>query len=396
MKFVLLIILSLAVVLGGCELRFGAQPTPTAEPSMPAPPPAVVVVWVQDGDLYAWREDDPTARVIASGAVIEPHLSPSGRLVAFTRGAQGDARALWVVGIDGTGERELVAPDVIPSIRNGHPQIDQVEWLGEEAVYFGTRQDYENGSVRDDNLYRAALDADPQLILPAGAGGAFAISPDGQQIAVVSAGQYDTVEGQVTLLDPLGVQVSEKLSFTALRAPNEPPFYPPLVWNVEGDFVRVPVSSRGSERVALWRVPVEGEAQIFGYITALPDGLPVWGGARMVYIQANENERLVLILSDASGANGQVYATGVIAKPRWLPDAQHFAYELDGGLWLGRPGAAPRLLLDQAPEQVVFLADGTFVYAAAGALLRGHIDGGVEEVVANVEGGAAFDAAMNP
>lgn len=381
-------------VFGGCELRFGAQPTPTPEPPTPVPPPAVVVVWAADGDLYAWREDDPTARVIASGAVIQPYLSPNGSRVAFTRGAQGDARALWVVGTDGTGAQELVAPDVIPSIRSGHPQIDQVAWLGDEAVYFGTRQDYENGSVRDDNLYRAALDADPQLILPPGAGGAFAISPDGQQIAVVSAGQYDTVEGQVSLLDPLGVQVSEKLSFTALRAPNEPPFYPPLAWNDAGDFVRVPVPSRENDRVALWRVPINGDAQIFGYITAVPEGLPVWASARMLYLQAGEHGGLTLLVADANGENAQVYATGALANPRWLPGGDHFAYELDGGLWLGQPNQAPRLLFAQAPERVVFLEDGSLVYVAAGALLRGNIDGGAPEVVANVASDVLFDAAM--
>lgn len=384
----------LSLWLTGCELRFGAQPTPTPEPTTPAPLPAAVVVWVEDGDLYVWREDDPTPRVIASGAVIQPYLSPSGSRLAFTRGAQGDARALWVSGIDGTGEQELVTPDVIPSIRNGHPQIDQVEWLGEDAVYFGTRQDYENGSVRDDNLYRAALDAEPQLILPPGAGGAFAISPDGQQIAVITAGMYDTVEGQVSLLDPLGVQVSEKLGFTALRAPNEPPFYPPLAWSDTSDFVRIPVPSRDNQRVALWRMPVNGDAQIFGYITATPDGLPVWAGARMLYMQAGENGSLMLLLADASGENAQVYATGALASPRWLPDAQHFAYEMDGGLWLGQQDQAPRLLLDQAPEQVVFLTDGSFVYVAAGTLLRGYIDGSAPEVVANVPSNVLFDAAM--
>ena len=162
------------------------------------------------------------------------------------------------------GEQQLVKPETLKSLRNGHPQIKQVDWLDGQTVYFNTEQRYDSGSVSDDDLYRVELDgSDPQLILPPGAGGNFAISPDGQQIAVVRAGVYDTQKGQVALLDPLGAQVNGKLTFTALSVPSEAPFYLPLSWSEDSSFVRVPVPSRENDRVALWRVPVEGEAAHF-------------------------------------------------------------------------------------------------------------------------------------
>ncbi|MFN8563971.1 MAG: hypothetical protein U0703_20665 [Anaerolineae bacterium] len=125
-------------------MRIALRATATPQPTATEPPaPVLTVVWTQgDGNLLAWREDDPTPRQIASGGVICPYLSPDGEHVAFTRGAQGDAISLWAVGVDGTGERELVAPGVIPSIRDGHPQIDRVAWLDDQTVYFDTYQQH--------------------------------------------------------------------------------------------------------------------------------------------------------------------------------------------------------------------------------------------------------------
>ncbi len=196
----------LLLVLVGCDMRFGTPPTATPAPTELPPAPVAVVVWAQDGNLYAWQPDAPAPRLIAQGAVIQPYLSPSGARVAFTRGAQGDALALWSVGVDGMGEAELAPPDLIPSIRDGHPQINAVAWLDEsslddQTIYFNTRQDYPSGSVRDDNLYRAQVGAAPRLILPPGAGGDFALSPDGQQIAVTTAGACDMQKERVTLLE---------------------------------------------------------------------------------------------------------------------------------------------------------------------------------------------------
>jgi len=269
-------VFALSFLLVGCDLHFGAIPTPTLTPTTP-PTPILTVVWVKNGDLYAWRENNPTPLKIAATGIIQPFLAPDGNRVAFIRGQQGDKSSLWAVGIDGTGEQQLVKPEALKSIRGGHPQIDQVKWLDDQTVYFDTIQHYDSGDVRDDDLYRATLgSSDPQLILPPGAGGDFALSPDGQQIAVIRAGIYDTQKGQIALLDPLGAKVVNKLTFTALSAPSDPPFYPPLAWSDNSTFVRVPIPNRDNDRVALWRVPIEGDAAIFGYISAAPEGLPVW------------------------------------------------------------------------------------------------------------------------
>ncbi|MGC8780941.1 MAG: SH3 domain-containing protein [Anaerolineae bacterium] len=60
------------------------------------------------GAIYAMNADGSNLRYLTHG--MDPALSPDGRLVAFTRwmgsstGVKGD---LWVIGVDGTGERQV-------------------------------------------------------------------------------------------------------------------------------------------------------------------------------------------------------------------------------------------------------------------------------------------------
>ncbi|MFN8450946.1 MAG: hypothetical protein U0521_20795 [Anaerolineae bacterium] len=55
------------------------------------------------------------------------------------------------------------------------------------------------------------------------------------------AGSYDMQKGSVAVLDPRGVEIDEKLTFTAISAPSEAPFYPPPAWSADSTFVRVPI-----------------------------------------------------------------------------------------------------------------------------------------------------------
>ncbi len=393
---VLFLLFALMLYLCACDLHFGAIPAPTITPTT-APIPILTVVWVQDGDLYAWREDHPTPLKIAETGIIQPYLAPDGKHVAFIRGQQGDKSSLWAVGIDGVGETQLVKPEALKSLRNGHPQIDQVGWLDGQTVYFNTFQQYETRSVLDDDLYRAELgSSDPQLILPPGAGGNFAISPNGQQIAVIRAGIYDTQKGQVALLDPLGAQVVNKLTFTALSVPSEAPFYLPLSWSEDSSFVRVPVPSHENDRVALWRVPVAGEAAIFGYISAALDGLPVWSGDQMIYLRAaSEAGVMDLLLADANGEHEQVYDSGNISNLRWSPDDDRLGYDKDGGTGFGRRGEKSGG--EYPVQRAIVLADSLYVFMSEGGLRTTDLDGNVLTAIAYpLPADVLFDAVVAP
>ncbi|MEO8395969.1 MAG: hypothetical protein ABI700_23440 [Chloroflexota bacterium] len=388
------IVALILLLLVGCDLHFGAIPTPTIAPTA-TPAPTLTVVFVKDGDLYAWREDNPTALKIAATGIIQPFLAPDGRQVAFIRGQQGDKSSLWAVGIDGLGEQQLVKPEALKSLRNGHPQIDQVDWLDGQTVYFNTLQQYETRSVQDDDLYRAELgSSDPQLILPSGAGGNFAISPDGQQIAVVRAGIYDTQKGQLALLDPLGAKVVNKLTFIALSDPSEAPFYLPLSWSEDSTLVRVPVANPDNDRVALWRVPVEGEAAIFGYISAALDGLPAWSDNQMVYTRESSQQGMTdLLVADANGENEQVYDSGKLSHPYWLPDGRIFAYNKNRGIGLGMRGES-RGYMDF--PRLRFLTHDYYIFVLSGYISYKTANTPIEGIYPPVPDDVPFDAVVAP
>ncbi len=378
-----------------CNLNFGTSPT-LAPDSTPASASHLVVVWANaDGDLSAWRDDDPTPRLIASGSAITPYLAPDGQHVAFTRGSQGEPVSLWSVGIDGTGASELVAPGDVPAQGRGRPEIAQVAWLDATTIYFNSRQLSDTRSVADENLYRVEFDGSPQLILPPGAGGDFSISPDGQWIAVASAGVYDTQKGRVSILDPLGASVSEALTFTALAPPQDPPVTPPLDWTDDSAFVRVPIPNLTGLGVTLWRIPVapdppDDKASIFGTVGALSDGLPHWGKTSMIYLQTSDR-RIALVIANASGEAPTVYTNGRITDPRWLPDGIHFAYQVDVTLWIGARGETPRLLIDVPVERAIFAGAWVVYTTTAGELRAQRIDGS-DNVLITASANPAFDA----
>ncbi len=374
---------ALCFCLFGCELRFGALPTATPT-ATPTPTSRLLVVWTADGDLFAWRDDAPTPRRLAIGGAITPILAPDGRHVAFTRGSQSQPDSLWIVGIDGLGAQEIA---VVSDIR---AQIRQVAWLDEQTLYFNTQQPTPSGAAANDDLYRFELGGYRSLILPPGAGGHFAIAPDGQSIAVVSTGIYDMLKGRVALLDPLGARVREALTFTAVNTPDQPPFYPPLEWSDDGAFVRVPIPDHDGKRVTLWRAAPNGDAGIFGYVTAERDGLPRWSGDQMLYLQTIP-AGADLFIADANGENAQIYASGTISEPCWLPDGEHFAYFADGYLWIARRGEAALRLLSASPGQETFAGDWVVYSSAAGGLRAQSIDGG-GSVLITATPNPAFDA----
>ncbi len=393
-------------MLCACDLHYGAPiPTVTVAPTAPKalPAPSLIVVWAAGGNLFAWRERDQSLHQIASGAVIRPYLSPKGDQVAFTRGSQGNAISLWVVGSDGVGEQQVVDPNVIKSIRNGHPQINRIAWLDDQTIYFNTLQQYASGNANDDDLYRAQIGSPPQLILPPGAGGDFAISPDESRIAVIRAGQYDMQKGEVDLLDPLGVKVDKKMTFTALRTPDEVPYYPPLAWSADSSTVRVPIPDRASDRVALWKIPVSGgNSAIFGYITAAPQGLPLWSasGDWMVYLRDGSNGHTDLMLADDDGGNPVLYDNGSIANRHWLPNSDLFAYDLAGAIWIGQRNQQPRKLIDAPVQGVIFAggdgADSAYVYATPSELHAGHLNASGSTLLGTFTSAPLFDALVAP
>jgi hypothetical protein len=244
------------------------------------------------------------------------------------------------------------------------------------------------------------------LILPPGAGGAFSFSPDRQHIAAVYPGHYDTEEGRVLILDPLGDEINTALEFQAVSTASEVPFYPPLSWTFDNSAVRVPIPDRDlvydpaiAPPVELWHLPLDGEARILGYVPAAFDGLPRWSPytGTMLYAQTSTALAMFnLFIADADGANAQPYADGgvEILHARWLDGEGRFVFARGTSLMLGERGQPPQTIASSA--QRWRLAGDYVIYTTAAELRYAGIDSsGSSSLIAEIAP-VIFDAVFAP
>lgn len=414
----------LITLLAACNFR--VVPTPTATPTATPPPPArLSVVYLDGSTLYGWQDGDSAPRPLADNALAPIEIAPDGQHVAFARGDNGQPQTLWVVGTNDTNsavQQQLVEISDLPAQRSASVRIGQVGWLDEATVYFNTVQAYTWGDQPDNNLYRVRIgtatepaSSSPALILPRGAGGQFAISPDRQHVAVVYPGQYDNERGRIHVIDPLGEQVSAAFEFTAVSTASEVPFYPPLSWTADSGGVRVPIPSRdlvfdqaAAPPVPLWLLPVTGDPRIAGYVPAstsvAANGLPRWSDltSTMLYFQrsATADALYDLFLADADGGNPQHYADGSveILDARWIPGAGRFVYMRGTSLMLGQRGMNPQVLADRVQSWILVGSDVVYTTTAAGMLeLRAlHVDSpGTPVLIATLAEPPVADAAFS-
>jgi sugar lactone lactonase YvrE len=77
--------------------------------SLPGPNGVIVFQTTSGGEIYAINADGSNLRYLTTG--LDPALSPDGQWVAFTRWdnpQNGALGSLWVINIDGTGERVIL------------------------------------------------------------------------------------------------------------------------------------------------------------------------------------------------------------------------------------------------------------------------------------------------
>jgi Tol biopolymer transport system component len=401
----------LLLLLTACNFRF--VPTATPQPTAtPLSPPRLSVSYLENGTVYFWREGDTAPHTLASNASPPIALSPNGLHVAFTRGQDGQPQTLWVVNTADNRETALVELGDIPAQRSARAMIGDVRWLDDATLYFNSYQAYEWGFQQDNNLYRVALGtasqptSDPILILPPGAGGAFSFSPDRRHIAAAYPGQYDTENGRILILDPLGNNVNTALEFQAVSTASEVPFYPPMSWSPDSSAVRVPIPDRDlvydpaiAPPVELWHLPAEGEARILGYMPAAFNGLPRWSPytGTMLYAQPSTAlDMYNLYLADADGVNAQQYADGSaeILNAHWLDDEPQFVFGRGTSLMLGERGQPPQPIVGSVQHWRI--AGRYAIYTTAADLRYANIDDSGSSALIAAPAPAVFDAVFAP
>jgi hypothetical protein len=112
----------------------------------------------------------------------------------------------------------------------------------------------------------------------------------------------------------------------------------------------------------------------------------------MLYLRAASAGSFDLMLADANGENAEIYATGTLASPRWLPQRDRFIYTEGDMTWLGRRGEAPQRIFDGTVSEIVLAGEWILGASAGGIFAHNAITG--ERLLLSGLVAVPFDASL--
>lgn len=324
-------------------------PSPTATPT-PTPKPAAV--YVLDGDAWYWQPDVAPIQLTTLGQVEEALLSPDGTRVAIFRLVDEINSEFWVVNTDGSDLRQLLAPADFnqPPMPEGALAKApwQIAWIpGTHTLAYSTLVLHEGpGLITSDDLHLVNADTgERQTLLPAGEGGVFSFSPDGQMLAISLPSRVDLL-----YLD------QRQPRWTVMT-------YPPVLTYSEYTFRLSPQWAPDSSHLLAWLPPEDPLAEIQppSAVWYLPtDGAPAYAIAQFTPVRfwfnqnrsalfssdlslvayvALEGDQQSLHLAAVDGSRDVAYTTtpisgGMTNAPRitfmgWQPGTNRFVYALN-------------------------------------------------------------------
>ncbi len=328
-------------------------PTDTVPPPTNTPEPFACVVAYSDfvfetgaGSVTCLGADG-TPRVLATGnRPFSPLISPDGALVAYSVEVSEGISQLWVVSAAGGDARLLVGADQIPN-----PDATLVnspghyEWLaGTHTLAFDTRFMFTGGPVGpgeyiNRDLWTVNADSGALApVLPAGAAGAFAASPDGVNIALSRPEGLDLVNADGTNYR------QNVITFPSIITYSEYQYRPRPQWAADGTYFSVSIPSpdpmAADVSTALYRVAVDGTVSPLGTVAANT----VFGGAINPPFFSPNGQYAVYSLGMADGSGDVMHTLQFLAEGGfgdtavgpdqgrqgwgWSPDSAQFAYTL--------------------------------------------------------------------
>jgi len=383
MAYKIIIFLITLMTLTGCNLD-QARPITKLKTTE-----SLVVAWVDSGNLIVWRQGEENPRRVASGGVIRPFVSPDGQRIAYTRGPNGRAETLWIVDVAGTTEFLVVGEGNPRIFRNGASQVGDVAWFDATTLYINTYTGRNADLKFNDDLYRVnARTREVSLILPAGQGGRFAISPDHTQIATVSAGTYGRQDARISVVDPLAIDGATNLLFyIGVATGSEGVFHPHIQWAEDSLSILVAIpdadliyseSETNVPPTRLWQLPIDtpSDRNLMGSVRASFFGLPLWSDTdtQILYLRRTpQSNEFTIVVADANGDNPSDYLTGdsgTIELPQWLPNSNRFIYTVEnlGNVMIGERGKDPELLSQEVVYTPKFITDDVYVFVTSQAI----------------------------
>lgn len=411
----------LCLLLVGCT-GMAAEPAATSQAVDGVDDDRLVVAWEQEGDLYGWRTGDAAPLRLARAGVVQAFIAPDGERIAFTRGANRAPETLWLVNVDGSGERQLVGEQPA-EYQPGQNQIGDVVWLDDDTLYFNTLSHAEPAFTPNFDLYGLEIaDGTVTRLLPPGEGGRIHISPDRAHILLAQPGRYGETDARIRRVDPQTPELPRTIfAYPAVASASEFAFSPEIFWEPGSSAALVAIphpdavyneyNAGGSAPVQLWRLPLDAaqSAQNIGQVQASFFSLPRWSddASRMVYAQRRGETGDQLVLAQGDGANPQVYEAGIRSgslNVLWLPDTTTFLYTQfldDQGAFrylLGNEGREPASVSDAFFILVQFLTAehylGWFPAEASATELRLATLGGESIRITSFQGALPAVAAV--
>ena len=290
--------------------------------------PAAIYRLSERGSRRLTKVTDPAALALSGSRFVavtnslrccnsKPAWSHDGKRLAWIyRGA------LWVVGVDGSGDRQLAAEVSPPYL--SPTAVSRPSWSPDDSRLVFARTDARG---REHAVYQ--VDASGGAARRLAAGAAPTWSPDGTRIAFVRG---------------TGVFATRPDGSTATRVTTSPPVTSAsLSWSP--DSTRIAVSQGGDIYIA--RADGAGETRLTTSRT--PDAQPVWSpdGTRIAYA---DGSGIAVINADGTGARR--LTRGSDTSPAWSPDAKKIAFVRpesgQGELWLMNADGSGQRRLDRS------------------------------------------------
>lgn len=320
---------------------------PTAQLSPGTLSPALdslKVAFTDQMQLWLWQAGSIQALTdLDEEMYTDVKLSDDGKLIAFRR-----AGGLWVIGSDGSNERQLVSGDFFASLEPVDPGVGlkQFDWVpGTHVLFFNTLL-YGYGINYANDLYR--VDADTlawERLRAPGDGGDFFFSPDGRQVVLVTP-------VHIRVMDVNNTNVRTLLEYY-VSTYSEFYYYAEPQWEPDGRTLVVVIPPEDyTERLfkpsTVWRLYPDGpraellyEVQPENY----EDLLKIWSPEKDHYAVFSQGDSRYYL--GAEGQKPEPLTERVVTDwgVRWI-DETHFLYKGRYGLMIGTIGAPGVLIVD--------------------------------------------------
>jgi Tol biopolymer transport system component len=295
-------------------------------------PSALHVAFFKGSSLWLWVEGQGAAPLMETDAQGAVKISDDGTRVAYVR---GDG-SLWAVNSDGSDPRQLVSAADFAAMEPTNPGVVlyHFDWVpASHALAYNTQLRTEVGLMLTDDLHLVDADSlEGTMLLRPGEGGEFVYSPDGAQIAIVTA-------ESISLVDADGGNRRPVHTYQPVVTYSQFQFYARPVWAADSSSLRVAIppadpQAEPSALTSLWYLPTDGtSSRLVGNIMVAPNSRPLFSpDLGHVLHLAGEGS---LLVTDLGTGQTEPYQSGVEDLLGWSPDSRYFAF-------LTFPGGEPQ------------------------------------------------------